>query len=171
MERNWSDSGFYAICSGGAYVARSLEGDFNFVRGSKMKYRMKLWFAMCMSLTVTACTIGNGHICGPQTPIAYCDSEAYQKLMHPKPYLHYWEKSEMTSKGRRQDWMDCGGFNDGSFSPYIGRLKEEMRPEEKDHSAAHLRLENDLQRCMIKKGYRFTGECSYRKNFPACGAP
>jgi len=41
---------------------------------------------------LAGCTIGNGHICGPQTPLAYCDRDAYERLVHPRGLGEYWEK-------------------------------------------------------------------------------
>src|SRR5574343_205841 len=60
-------------------------------------------------LVLHGCAIGNGHICGPQTPQAYCDKEAYEKLMHPKPYGAHWVKEGMTREGRKHDFKECGG--------------------------------------------------------------
>lgn len=78
----------------------------------------------------------------------------------------------MTIEGRRGDWVDCGGTSAGDFSPYIGLLNKERRLGEKGIDAAYSRLDNELQRCMIKKGYRYTGKCSeISRASPACGAP
>jgi len=54
------------------------------------------------------CTIGNGQICGPQTPAAYCDKVAYDRLKHPKPYGAHWIKENMTKESRRTDISACG---------------------------------------------------------------
>lgn len=128
---------------------------------------MKLWFAMCMSVVLTACSFGNGRICGPQTPMAYCDKEAYQKLMHPKPLYAFWEKYDMTIDGRRQDWLECGGSSNGNYS-VSARL-----PGETDDFAGATRGFNKLQRCMLKKSYHYTGSCNNKimQATPGCGAP
>lgn len=71
---------------------------------------MKLKLVMMAVVLITSgCTIGNGHICGPQTPAAYCDREAYEELMHPKPYIDKWEKPGASPETRRQDSASCGG--------------------------------------------------------------
>lgn len=73
---------------------------------------MKRLIGLCGMATISsllmACTIGNGRICGPQTPSAYCDKEAYQRLAHPKAYGEYWTKPDMTTESWRQDWVACG---------------------------------------------------------------
>ena len=42
------------------------------------------------SILLTSCTIGNGHICGPQTPLIYCDSGANERAMNRKKYMEWW---------------------------------------------------------------------------------
>ena len=129
-------------------------------------------FAISISFALSACTVGNGMICGPQTPAAYCDKEAYQSLMHPKRYIEHWEKSDMTTDGRMQDWIDCGGRSNGNFSPYHAQVIEEKRSDEKGTDASYKRLSDKLQRCILKKGYHYTGHCDNQimKAEPACGA-
>lgn len=112
---------------------------------------------LCFSALLTGCTFGF-------VPTG---------LEPSRPYLTLWDKP-VTVEGRRGDWVECGGHSDGSFSPYIGLLNKERRPEEKDRSAAHSRLDHELQRCMLKKGYRYTGKCydnEISRASPACGAP
>lgn len=122
---------------------------------------MNPWTNRMLNLIVcsalSACTIGNGMICGPQTPIAYCDREAYEKLIHPKPYVEFWDKVGASADQRSLDWVACGGASNGDFSPAIGRVKEEMRPEEHDFNAAHKRLQERLKHCMREKGYEYMG--------------
>jgi hypothetical protein len=156
-----------------------------------MKISRRLRLVVCMCLTLAACTFGNGMICGPQTPRAYCDGATYERLAHPKPSLQQWEKPAMTSEGRRQDAYDCGGGR-GKASPesacwatsrcpdlsddvpVFGRnqIKAAQRPGNTENET-HRLLIYDWQRCMLKKGYRYTGYCSveYAKEAPACGAP
>jgi len=107
--------------------------------------------------------------CGTQVALSGRAYDEYVKSI--KPYIQYWEKEGLTVEKRRGDWVECGGSSDGSFSPYIGLLNKERRPEEKDRSAAHDRLDNELQRCMLKKGYRYTGKCydnEMSRASPAC---
>jgi len=73
-----------------------------------------------------------------------CGKARGDYLKSIKPYLTFWDKPAMTSEDRRDDWVECGGRIDGSFSPYIGLLNKERRPEEKDRSGAHYQLDNEL---------------------------
>lgn len=107
---------------------------------------------MPFSLLLAACTIGNGRICGPQTPAVYCDREAYERLMHPKGYGEYWVKEGMTKHGWQQDWLACGGMADGGYSDDApsGSSNAVM-------TAANKKKINDLKICMSSKGYHFSG--------------
>ncbi|NOT16341.1 MAG: hypothetical protein HOP21_12395 [Methylotenera sp.] len=119
------------------------------------------------SVLLTSCVIGNGRICGPQTPVAYCDKEALDRLLHPKSPVDYWDKEGMANEVRLQDWIECGGRFDGNYTP------SKRLPEEKDDFAASRRALYSIQRCMLKKGYHYIGKCDneIRKATPACGAP
>lgn len=87
-----------------------------------------------------------------------------------KPYIEKWDKPGMTSGTRDQDSANCGGGS-GSHAPGFsqGTVKAAQRPGEKDN-VTYSRLHHEWQRCMLKKGYRYTGEC-YSQSSPACGAP
>lgn len=99
--------------------------------------------------------------------------DAYERLAHPKPYIENWVKSGTAPDVRKQEAMDCdSGFR---FSPQFiseNRVKADQGSGETE-SDAYRRLFYDWQRCMLKKGYRYTGYCSveYAKEAPACGAP
>ena len=123
-----------------------------------MRTWVKRLLAMSICSALSACTIGNGMICGPQTPKAYCDRAAYEKLAHPKPFIELWEKTGTSAEQRSLDWVACGGANNGDFSPTIGRLKDEKFPGEVDYNAAHSRLQQTLKQCMVTKGYRYVGQ-------------
>jgi len=128
---------------------------------------MKILLVLFTGAVLTACTFGPNGICGPQTPVAYCDKDAYQRLVHPKPYIEYWEKPEMMTSKRQEDWVRCGGYPDGGFT----LLTKRILPGE-TNEVAYARLKLDLQRCMIGNGYQYTGDCSseYMKSQPLCGA-
>lgn len=89
-----------------------------------------------------------------------------------RPYIESWGKSDMTTGQRIQDWVSCGGARDGAFSPNIKVLHQERQTDENNNNAAHDRLNDELQRCMIKHGYHYTGRCDSEimKRKPACGA-
>jgi hypothetical protein len=117
-----------------------------------MNYLVKAAAILCL-ISLMACTIGNGHICGPQTPQAYCDREAYERLMHPKGIGEYWEKPDKTVEGWRSDWVACGGRPNGDYLPY-----KPDGPGDKDFDDAYKKKEKHLWICMTQKGYKFNGK-------------
>ncbi len=85
-----------------------------------------------------------------------------------KAYIEYWEKPGMTQESRLKDWRACGGGSNGSF----GVVSQDRRPGESQDDAQN-RQRFTFQRCMLRSGYRYTGDCSsdYMKARPLCGAP
>lgn len=110
-----------------------------------------------LSVCLTGCGIGLGLF----------PKSSYETL-HPRPYRDSWEKPGMTEASRAQDWVVCGGDADGGSSMHVKR----MLPGETNEQA-DIRQEFALQRCMIRAGYRYTGNCgsAYAKTQPSCGAP
>lgn len=84
-----------------------------------------------------------------------------------KPYIAYWQKDGMTEDSRLHDWVACEGYSDGGF-----RLDRNKRLTGESTDTFQMRLEFDFQRCMVRSGYRYTGNCSseYMKARPLCGA-
>ena len=113
----------------------------------------------------------NGHICGPQTSAAYCDHDAYERLMYPEPTIANWEKSDVTAEQKLKDWSDCGDTSNGRLNPSAEAVRAEMRVEDKEPAVARTRLTDISQRCLINKGYSWTGECktTFERFRPACG--
>ena len=105
-------------------------------------------------LLIGGCTFGNGQICGPQTPIAYCDKEAYEKLAHPKPYGTRWIKDGASDEQRLVDIAECGGVG-----THVGFTHEKIRAEKKtndpDDFPAIFRLRATWEQCVALKGYHF----------------
>jgi hypothetical protein len=129
---------------------------------------MHFYSVLMVSILLSACTIGNGRICGFQTPAADCDKEAEQALLHPKPFVELWSKPDMTPELRMEDWIACGGMKDGDFGV---DTRSQMLPGE-DYGTAKNRLEVIFQRCLISKGYRYAGcDKEFYKTKPICGAP
>lgn len=122
-----------------------------------MKHLIRLSGMAVFSTLLTACTVGNGRICGPQTPVAYCDREAYERLIHPKAYGEYWVKPGMTKENWRQDWVSCGGYKDGSFSPSVREINT-LAEHGLSRSEARAKLEKSLESCMQSKGYEYRKE-------------
>ena len=127
-----------------------MDSNFNFIERSAMNNLIKISILFCVSGLI-GCTIGNGHICGPQTPQAYCDREAYERLMHPKGLGEYWEKPGMTVDSWRADWIACGGNPNGSYSTDTPqRSSQELIREEFSKKSKEIWI------CMTSKNYHFT---------------
>ncbi len=112
---------------------------------------MKVWATlMVASALLMACTFGNGRICGPQTPAANCNKETYEKLVHPKAYGEHWIKPGMTKESWRQDWVACGGMNNGQYSgdAPTGSITKVL-------IAAQQKERKKLDACMQSKGYEY----------------
>jgi len=100
--------------------------------------------------------------------------EAYRALAYPKPMIQSWERENTSADMRKADWELCGGATNGNFGPKSEILIAEKRPEERDSVKAHRRLYLNLERCMLRKGYRYIGICrdnEISRTSPACGAP
>ncbi len=105
--------------------------------------------------------------CGTQVALSGQAREDYLKSI--KPYIAYWEKSVPPEEMRLHDWLACGGQSTGNFGV---TEKNHMLPGESEREA-RTRLEFEFQRCMIRSGYHYTGDCTsdYMKVRPLCGAP
>jgi hypothetical protein len=129
-----------------------------------MKEYLKKSLILCAITTIVGCTIGNGRICGPQTPVAYCDEEAYQNLLHPKSYLEYWVKNGIKPSTRRDDSVDCGALDpslqtdpDG-YPVFSIEDYQSMQHRGEDITITEKRIRAEWQRCMLEKGYTISEE-------------
>ena len=99
---------------------------------------------------------------------------AFQALANPTPMREQWSRSDRSDAERRSDWEICGGYENGNFVPDIELLKKEKRANESDTQGARHRLFLELQRCMLRNGYKYIGICydnEISRTLPACGAP
>jgi len=108
---------------------------------------------------------------GSRATVGCMGEEAYDKLMNPKSMVEYWEHPSQPStdvEQRLQDWRDCGGNNVG----HLGYHPSMLQPGESEDQA-YDRRSAEIQRCMLKIGYKYTGSCTsdFSKATPACGAP
>lgn len=133
----------------------------------KISLVFKLVLILCTLLSVSGCVIKNGAICGPQTPLANCDPEVNRELMHPTPLSDYWNKGNATSERGRQDWVGCGGSANGGYNLTESEFSSGNLRE------ASSRKFDELQYCMMRKGYRYTGTCEGEipSKYPACKNP
>ncbi|WP_250888301.1 hypothetical protein [Ralstonia solanacearum] len=136
-----------------------MECDFNSPQGCQVKVKRLKKFSLLILIPLTGCGIGGFWMNG--------DPSAGKNL---KPYLEEWEKPSATPETRRQDSASCGG-GDSNHAPLFTatEIKAEQRPGEKENFA-YSRLHHNWQRCMLAKGYRYTGKC-YSQSSPGCGAP
>ena len=116
-----------------------------------MKTLTKTVVVKCIGLALSGCTVGNGMICGPQTPAAYCDREAYEKLTKPRTYGQYWTKPAMTTESWRQDWVECGVQANGQYFS-----DESTVPTVAAALTADKNKRAKLDTCMQSKGYQFS---------------
>ena len=123
--------------------------------------RARMVVLLFLAISLSGCLYGQC-LDGP------CALERERIIKSIKPYIAYWEKAGMTEEERRQDWVVCGGQKNGSFA-WDSRKKI---PDETDDDA-RTRLQFEFQRCMLRAGYHYTGNCTseYMKSRPLCGAP
>jgi len=119
-----------------------------------MKVLIRSLFVLCLGLLLTACSIGNGRICGPQTPKVNCDKEALQKLQHPTPYLQKWKKVGVTPEMRREDAFNCGGKRSDTHPDQVDNDEELMLPNENIFDTRKRLLEM-WKACMSDKEYHY----------------
>jgi hypothetical protein len=130
---------------------------FNCFESGEMRRLVQISAILGMSVILAGCGIGLGLF----------PKSSYETL-HPKPYRDYWIKGGTTAEDRQADWVVCGGRENGNFSLHPDR----MLPGETNNQA-YSRQSIALERCMLRAGYRYTGNCSnaYMKTQPLCGAP
>jgi hypothetical protein len=126
-----------------------------------MKKWMKLSFTMYIGILLSACAGVGGYWMNGDPSVG----------RNIKPYLHYWEKAGVMAEQRLADGTACGG---GYREPNMPSFSKEAisvarLAGEKDDNQAYSRLFHDWERCMLKKGYHYTGKCD--NETPACGAP
>ncbi len=89
------------------------------------------------------------------------------------PRIETWIKPDTTAEQRVQDSKECGGTPLGSnFNDQ--QIEDERQPGEGGYFAPLARLHHKWERCMLSKGYQYTGQCldnSVSRARPACGAP
>jgi hypothetical protein len=126
-----------------------------------MKNRVSRLAIFALSFIVSGCGIGGMWMNGNPFPNPV------------KPYLEYWEKPGWTAETRMQSSADCGGGYSDRPGPSQKQIKEAKKNGETE-GQTYVRLFKEWERCMVKKGYRYTGECydnEISRASPACGAP
>jgi hypothetical protein len=144
------DCALCPFCRSRIIAAGGLASYFNFSERGKMKKIILLVIAL-NTISISGCGIGGFHFVPPRPG--------------PVPsFSDRWTKPGMTEESWLQDWMACGGSNTGHVNEFP------RVPGETDYDQ-HERTWNTLHRCMMSKGYRFTGDCTreWNKRRPGCG--
>lgn len=113
--------------------------------------------ALCLALSLSACGIGGMWMNG--------DPSVGRTLVPPRDT---WQKAGNDGATRNADWLACGGAANGGYHV--------STPEGSSAAAIQQALGrtfDDLQRCMLGQGYRYTGSCEgeIRGRYPACQLP
>ena len=87
------------------------------------------------------------------------------------PYIpprDYWVKAEPVNQLQRsRDWIECGGDQRGGGDDRWIKFPN----NDKASIDARKHYFKEIQRCMLRKSYRYAGECNeFYKNYPACGS-
>jgi hypothetical protein len=94
-------------------------------------------------------------------------------LETPKPYIESWRHPTLSAEQRHADAVSCG-LKDPNYGRRFNQeeINASRLPSEKDMET-YYRLGNVWQRCMLKKGYLWNGDCNgeIARTRPACGAP
>lgn len=130
---------------------------------------MKRIVTFCLIMLLCSLATACYKSCASGDPLGlftHCPKETRDALMHPKPLFYDWQKNGVSQEKKIQDWIECGGRRDGSYTT------PDRLPEEKDDFAASKRKFYQIQRCMLINGYNFTGKCDNQitKATPGCGA-
>jgi hypothetical protein len=117
---------------------------------------MKYIFVVFATLTLHGCGVGGMWMNG-------------NPFYGREPYIpprDYWVKKEtLDSSQRSSDWIECGG-------DYQGGGKDSFPESEMPEFLARKNYYKNIQRCMLKKSYRYVGRCHDGNiDYPACGAP
>ena len=111
---------------------------------------MKKFLAHGIVLLLCTGLAGCELLCQAGTGTCGMSSEERNKLLHPKTYGQYFSKPDMTKESWRQDWVACGGMNNGNY------VAGPRFAGETDDFAASDRKTDQLDRCMKEKGYAYS---------------
>ncbi|CAM4157541.1 hypothetical protein BOMU111920_13655 [Bordetella muralis] len=128
--------------------------------------------SMCvLAFLLTGCYVTRkGEICSITMPQIFCDKEVYERATKPGRMVDRWDLSGRTVHARLQDWMMCGGDSLGDY--WLAPLPNgEERTLDQERAASRAKV-HSIQRCMMKKHYVYTGQCtsSVARESPPCRA-
>lgn len=130
-----------------------------------MKAQFNAVSLLCISALLTGCGIEP----------ALSGKARGEYLRSIKPFIEWWDKPGMTAEARRRDSFDCGGGASETHAPSFSKeqLNAVRLAGDRNDFAPSTRLFHEWERCMLRKGYRFTGKCydnEVSRTSPACGA-
>lgn len=99
--------------------------------------------------------------------------EAFRKAANPTPYLDQWVKPGVTKEQLLQTSAECGG-GIGERPGFSEEKIAKVRQPGDSWMDAYSRLFIDYERCLIEKGFKYTGPCynnEVSRRLPRCGAP
>ena len=110
------------------------------------------------------CLVGPGLMTGCCPTGCFVQTKSFPS----PPDLGFWEKFGVSDEQKEADWISCGGQKDGFLNPPVegGRDTKFIYEEWEMKNIT-------FQRCLMGKGYRWTGQCTsaWMKTTPACGTP
>jgi hypothetical protein len=129
-------------------------------------YRFISFLFLTLSSLASGCALGELSLTG---------EERVRYLQSIKPYLQYWEKPGIEIAARRQDSLQCGTARTDHAIEHVvfdkAVIDAAMLPGGASEATAYTKVMHRWERCMLAKGYLFTGECSNNaisKAKPAC---
>lgn len=142
-----------------------------FTGSSRVKLLGQFISMSALAFLLTGCYVTRkGEICSITMPRILCDKEAYEKATSPGRMVDRWDLGDRTVQTRLHDWMDCGGSPPGDY--WLAPLPNgEERTPDQERVAAREKV-HSIQRCMLKKHYVYTGQCttSIARESPPCRA-
>jgi hypothetical protein len=103
--------------------------------------QMKTILLVVMASMLGGCYFGPGGVCAPGIPVIYCSSkEERDQLLHPKPYIDYWEKTDADATQRRVDTKTCGAVAPDYFPGFGTNQINASRRENESNEQVEKRL-------------------------------
>ena len=108
----------------------------------------------CATLMLASCGIGGMWMNG--------DPSVGRNIVPPRDH---WQKAGNDPAARSADWLGCGGADSGGYNVATSDGSSSAVIQQ-----AMSRKFDDMQRCMMSRGYHYTGSCEgdIRSQYPAC---
>lgn len=124
-----------------------MERNIDFVERCEMKKLICLMSVLASCVLLSSCSV----LCQAGTGTCGMTKEEAQRLLNPKSYGQYWTKPAMSIDNWRQDWVACGGMQNGNYSSNApsGSTTAALLADDKVKKMK-------LDTCMQSKGYQFS---------------